>query len=83
VLAALQGDDIVLCQITSQAKSDQYSIRLDSSDFVSGGLNQSSWIRPNRLFTADAAIVRYRAGRISEAIISNVIGRLIEIFTQG
>ncbi|MCZ2150026.1 MAG: type II toxin-antitoxin system PemK/MazF family toxin [Bryobacterales bacterium] len=45
VLAALQGDDLILCQITSQAKEDGYSVRLESSDFVSGGLNQSSRIQ--------------------------------------
>lgn len=54
VLAALQGDDLILCQITSQAREDGYSIRLDAPDFVAGGLSQSSRIRPNRLFTADS-----------------------------
>jgi mRNA interferase MazF len=66
VIAALEGDDVILCQITSQARTDQYSIQLDNADFVSGGLNQSSRIRPNRLFTADSGILIYRAGRISQ-----------------
>jgi len=46
VLATLQGADVILCQITSQARSDIYSIALDSADFTNGGLNQSSKIRP-------------------------------------
>lgn len=66
MIAALEGDDVILCQITSQARTDQYSIQLDNADFVSGGLNQSSRIRPNRLFTADSGILIYRAGRISQ-----------------
>lgn len=64
VLAVLQGDDLILCQITSQAREDGYFIRLDASDFVSGGLSQSSRIRPNRLFTADSGIVVYRTGHV-------------------
>ena len=32
VLAALAGDDIILCQITSQLKQDTYSIFLNDSD---------------------------------------------------
>ena len=28
ILAVLQGDDLILCQITSQAREDGYSIRL-------------------------------------------------------
>ena len=51
-------------------------------DFVAGGLSQSSRIRPNRLFTADSGIVVYRAGRISEAKLGEVVVRLIAIVTE-
>lgn len=79
VLAALQGDDLILCQITSQAREDLYSIRLDASDFVSGGLNQSSRIRPNRLFTADSGIVVYRAGHVSGEKLAETREQLVSI----
>jgi mRNA interferase MazF len=82
VIAALEGDDVILCQITSQARADEYSIRLDDVDFALGGLNQSSRIRPNRLFTADEGIIVYRAGRISEAKLNTVVDRLIAIIKQ-
>jgi mRNA interferase MazF len=57
VLAGLKGEDLILCQITSQLRSDEYSIPLEDSDFVLGGLRQSSRIRPERLFTAESSIV--------------------------
>jgi mRNA interferase MazF len=79
VLAALHGDDLILCQITSQARADSYSICLDASDFVSGGLNQSSRIRPNRLFTADSGIVVYRAGHVSEEKLTETREKLVFI----
>lgn len=79
VLAALQGDDLILCQITSQAREDAYSIRLDAPDFVSGGLSQSSRIRPNRLFTADSGIVVYRAGHVSPEKLKQTRDRLVSI----
>jgi mRNA interferase MazF len=79
VLAALQGDDLILCQITSQAREDGYSVRLEGSDFVGGGLNQSSRIRPNRLFTADSGIVLYRAGQVSSDKLKETIAKLIAI----
>jgi len=53
VIAPLEGNDIILCQVTSQARDDAYSVRLEEADFASGGLRLSSRIRPNRLFTAD------------------------------
>jgi mRNA interferase MazF len=70
---------VILCQITSQARTDEYSIALADVDFVAGGLNQNSRIRPNRLFTADAGIIVYRAGRVSEVKLHEVVDRLIVI----
>jgi mRNA interferase MazF len=82
VIATLKGDDVILCQITSQVRTDEYSISLDDVDFVSGGLNRNSRIRPNRLFTADAGIIVYRAGHVSEAKLSEVVDRLISVVKQ-
>jgi len=62
----LQGSDVILCQITSHLRSDEYSVLLEKSDFAAGGISQSSRIRPNRLFTADESIVLYRAGHVSK-----------------
>lgn len=82
MLAEVKGDDVILCQITSQSKSDPYSIPLEGADFTSRGLNQSSRIRPSRLFTADEGIVRYRAGHVSDAKLNEVVDRLIAILKQ-
>ena len=65
VLADLSGDDIVLCQITSQFSKDSSAVFLTDSDFINGALKADSCIRPNRLFTADKRIIAYKAGTIS------------------
>jgi mRNA interferase MazF len=82
VIATLAGDDLILCQITSRARADAYSVRLEDVDFVLGGLSQSSRVRPNRLFTADAGIVVYRAGRVSATKLNEVVDRLVAIIKQ-
>jgi mRNA interferase MazF len=82
VLAALEGNDVILCQITSHAGIDPDSLPLEQPDFSLGGLNRSSRIRPNRIFTADEATVVYRAGHIFEAKLHEVIDRLIAILSQ-
>jgi len=79
VLTPLEGDDLILCQITSQAAGDRYSVALEGKDFTSGSLKQSSNIRPNRLFTADGAIVLYRVGALGRVKLEEVIDRLVEI----
>ncbi|MBX0329988.1 type II toxin-antitoxin system PemK/MazF family toxin [Oscillochloris sp. ZM17-4] len=79
VLADLSGDDVILCQITSQAARDRYAIPLLDADFAEGGLRQASHIRPNRLFTADSALILYRAGHISDAKGAEVIAAILAI----
>jgi mRNA interferase MazF len=57
VLADLKGDDIILCQITSKHIKDGYAVSLTKSEFISGSLPIDSYIRPNRIFTADKNII--------------------------
>lgn len=79
VIATLEGDDVILCQITSKTVRDIYSITLDESDFETGSLKQSSNIRPNRIFTADSHIIFYRIGKLKTAKLSEVIDKASEI----
>jgi mRNA interferase MazF len=80
VLSELEGDDLILCQITSQLNKDRYSIPLAQNEFQSGSLKQSSHVRPNRLFTADHHIVLYSAGHLKKQKMDEVIEKLIGLF---
>ena len=79
VVAELEGDDLLLCQITSQRVRDSYAIPLEDKDFETGGLKQKSNVRPNRLFTADQRIVLYKAGHLSDEKVKEVIRKIVEI----
>src|ERR1041385_8745642 len=48
--ADLPGDDLILCQITSQARSDGLSVPLTVTEFQRGRLAVDSFVRPHRLF---------------------------------
>ena len=78
VVASLEGDDVILCQITSQSIRDTYAISINDDDFEAGSLKQSSNIRPNRLFTADSHIL-YRAGNLRKEKVNEAISKVIEI----
>ncbi|MBD2564218.1 MULTISPECIES: type II toxin-antitoxin system PemK/MazF family toxin [Nostoc] len=79
VIATLQGDDLIFCQITSQSVGDIYAIKLDKSNFKFGRLNQPSNLRPNRIFTVDKQIVLYQTGQIKREKLTKVINKIIEI----
>ena len=75
VIATLEGDDVILCQITSKTVRDKYSI----THFETGSLKQSSNIRPNRIFTADSHIIFYRIGKLKTEKLSEVVDKASEI----
>ena len=79
VIAVLGGNDLILCQITSQSIKDNYSIFLNDADFVEGGLKQLSNLRPNRIFTADSHIILYRVGKLKSEKLNKVIEKIVEI----
>ena len=79
VLAPLQGNDTILCQITSKNIKDNYAISVDEADFESGSLKQAGNIRTNRLFTADTHIILYRIGIIKKNKLNQVINKVVEI----
>ena len=82
VLADLLGNGIILCQITSKFSDDIYAIPLNLSDFANGSLNKESYIRPNRIFSADKNIITKRIGKLKPekyVVVAESISRLIRL----
>ena len=81
VVADLLGDDLILCQITSQAHSDGYSSPLSAASFERGRPAVDSFIRPNRLFTVHHSVIVYVTGKLRLEKLKEVKARLRELFT--
>jgi mRNA interferase MazF len=79
IVSTLEGDDLILCQITSQYIRDNYAISLTDKDFETEGLKQPSNVRPNRLFTADSNIILYRVGGLKGTKLTEIIEKIINI----
>ncbi|MEX2316145.1 MAG: type II toxin-antitoxin system PemK/MazF family toxin [Pirellulales bacterium] len=81
VVVDLPGDDLILCQITSQAHRDSNSVSVDANDFQSGRLSIGSNIRPNRLFTVEQSVVLYSAGRLTRVKLDETLAKLRQLFS--
>ena len=81
VAVDLKGDDLILCQITSQVHRDSYSISLDKDDFQSGQLNVRSYVRPNRLFTVEQSVILYTAARLTNTKLDETLAKLRSLFS--
>jgi len=82
VMVDLEGDDIVLCQIISHFSKDRYAIPIKNEDFQKGNLiNDVSYIRPNRIFTADKKIIVRSTGILQESKTKEVSDIVIKLLS--
>ena len=82
VISELLGDDLILCQITSQQSKDKYSILIEDNNFETGSLHQKSNVRPNHIFTADHHIILYKIGRLKSDKLNKIIESIVTILRQ-
>ena len=64
VIADLPGEHLILCQITSRAHHDMFSVPLDKSDCERGDIGQPCFIRPQRLFTVEQHVILSSVGKV-------------------
>lgn len=82
VLAIVEFGNLVLCQITSKPYSSKSALRIESSDFSKGHLPIISYVRPDKLFTADTSIIKGVAGKLknnTKKIILKNVSQLFEV----
>ena len=80
VLAKVEFNNLILCQITSKPYSSKTSIKIGTDDFASGGLPIVSFVRPDKLFTADKTIIRSIAGNLKKSVNSKILGKVCTLF---
>ena len=79
IIAPLEGEDIILCQITSKDTKDKYSIPLLMSDILIGSFHYTSNIRPNRIATLDKKLIAKRIGKLNNLKLQKVVDTLKKI----
>lgn len=81
VLAKAEQGDLILCQITSNPYSSKLAIKIDQNSFEQGQLPITSYIRPNKLFTANSSIIKKSAGRLNISITKSILKGVRLLFT--
>lgn len=82
VLANVEFDNLILCQITSKPYTSKTAICIKSEDFAKGNLPVTSYVRPDKLFTADETIIKEMVGQLTPAIKKKILLRVRRLFTQ-
>jgi mRNA interferase MazF len=81
VVASAEFDNLILCQITSKPYTSRLAIEIESSDFAHGALPIKSYIRPDKIFTAEPTIIRKTVGTLDHQVIQAVLQKVQAQFT--
>jgi mRNA interferase MazF len=71
--------DWILCQITSSSYADLKSVRLNTADFLLGGLRATSYARPGKLFTANTSIMLKSVATLKESFMANLLDVIVQV----
>ena len=82
IIVELPNCDVMLCQIASKQETDGFPIGINKKDFSSGGLDPLSFVRPNRIFTDEKSIIKYRTGSINIEKQKEVRDKIVSLLDQ-
>jgi len=82
VLARVEFDNLILCQITSKPYTSRVAIKIEAPDFESGELPVVSFVRPDKLFTADETIIKDIAGQLNKKMTGKILKKVGSLFIE-
>lgn len=80
VLAKVEFDNFILCQITSKSYTSKTAIRIEEDSFAKGGLPVTSFVRPDKLFAADETIIKNTVGLLNPKAKNKVLQSVRKLF---
>ncbi|MDZ7785844.1 MAG: type II toxin-antitoxin system PemK/MazF family toxin [Candidatus Saccharibacteria bacterium] len=82
VVGVSDFDNLVVCQITSKAPDHKTAIRISGNQADTAGLQRDSYVRANKLFTADPKLIVKKLGAINQTTRQHVHSLLIRTFDR-
>jgi mRNA interferase MazF len=82
LLASAGREDWIVCQITSNPFGDTRSLVLSDSEFATGTLQRTSYVRPGKIFTAHESLITTVVGTLKPEIFESVRSAVIGMIQQ-
>ena len=83
LLADAGRGDWIACQITSNPYADPRAIGLEDDAFEDGGLERASYVRPGKLFTANAQLISSVRGTLRRDVFAELREAVVGLILTG
>ncbi|OGE13343.1 hypothetical protein A3G14_02640 [Candidatus Curtissbacteria bacterium RIFCSPLOWO2_12_FULL_38_9] len=81
VIAKAEFGNLILCQITSKPYASKLAKKIDQNSFKKGKLPVVSYVRPDKLFTADLSIISKSTGELKTNATASILSSVRALFT--
>ena len=72
-----KGEDIIICQITSDSQNKDVEVSLKNNEFAKGGLKRDSYVRIDKITTIKTTRIKYKVGALKPEKFNEIISGLI------
>ncbi len=79
VISSLEGNNIILAQITSKYRTEKYSLLVKTEDFQEGKLIIDSFVNCDKIFTLDKEIILRTIGKLDFEKTNQIISKVVDI----
>ncbi|MSS74501.1 type II toxin-antitoxin system PemK/MazF family toxin [Candidatus Pacearchaeota archaeon] len=71
------GEEIIVCQITSSSSEKSVEISLQDQDFQHGKLKINSYIRIDKIFSIEKSLIDYKIGSLKHEKFKEIIEKFV------
>ena len=82
VISSLEGNNIILAQITSKYRTEKYSLLVKTQDFQEGKLLIDSFVNCDKIFTLDKEIILNSVGNLNTEKTKEIVSKIVEIISS-
>lgn len=79
VITSLEGNNLILAQITSKQRTYKYSLSVNIDDFKEGQLPIDSFVNCDKIFTLDKSIILNSVGILKIEKTNEIIFKVVDI----
>ncbi len=82
IIKVPKGEDVIICQITSDSQNKEVEVSLKNSEFARGELKRDSYVRIDKITTIKTTRIKYKIGSLKPEKFKEIIDKIISFLKE-
>ena len=76
IIKVPKGEDVIICQITSDSQNKEVEVSLKDNGFSKGGLKRDSYVRIDKITTIKTTRIEYKIGSLKKEKFDEILNKI-------